>query len=173
LTLKRSGAAEGVGEGRRPAPVQVDDSGRRGPFSHSGGAFSRGVGAATARWTSRARKALGDARGRAAGSRPHDASRRAPAGADVVVVPPARREGVLRKSTARVSPPATAAASPLLLPDWLSSGLRSATLRCPTSSQAATRSALTPATAHQGKPGVGHLLVRPAYRAEQGRAGPP
>ena len=35
------------------------------------------------------------------GSRPHDASRRAPAGADVVVIPPARREGVLRKSTAR------------------------------------------------------------------------
>ena len=30
---ERSGAAEGVGEGRRPARVQIDDSGRRGPFS--------------------------------------------------------------------------------------------------------------------------------------------
>jgi hypothetical protein len=30
---KRSGAAEGVGDGRRPAPTQVDHSGRRGPFS--------------------------------------------------------------------------------------------------------------------------------------------
>ena len=29
----RSGAAEGVGDGRRPAPVQIDHSGRRGPFS--------------------------------------------------------------------------------------------------------------------------------------------
>ena len=29
----RSGAVEGVGEGRRPAPVQIDDSGRREPFS--------------------------------------------------------------------------------------------------------------------------------------------
>ena len=28
-----SGAAEGVGEGRRPAPVQIGDGGRRGPFS--------------------------------------------------------------------------------------------------------------------------------------------
>jgi hypothetical protein len=35
LTPKRSGAAEGVGEGRRPAPVQIDDSGRRGPLSGS------------------------------------------------------------------------------------------------------------------------------------------
>ena len=42
------------------------------------------------------------------------------AGADVVVVRPARRESVSRKSTARVSPPATAAPSPLLLPGWLS-----------------------------------------------------
>ncbi len=33
LTPKRSSAAEGVGDGRRPAPVQIDDSGRRGPFS--------------------------------------------------------------------------------------------------------------------------------------------
>jgi hypothetical protein len=33
LTPKRSGAAEGVGEGRRPTPVQIDDSGRRWPFS--------------------------------------------------------------------------------------------------------------------------------------------
>ena len=33
IDAKRSGAAEGVGEGRRPAPVQIDDSGRRGPFS--------------------------------------------------------------------------------------------------------------------------------------------
>ena len=33
LTPRRSGAAEGVGDGRRPAPVQIDDSGRRGPFS--------------------------------------------------------------------------------------------------------------------------------------------
>ena len=106
--------------------------GHSGPKeTHWGGAFSRGVGAATARWTSRARKTLGDARGRAAGSRPHDASRRAPAGADVVVVPPARRDGVSRKSTARVSPPATAAPSPLLLPGWLSGGLRSTRSRCP------------------------------------------
>ena len=29
----RSGAAEGVGEGRRPTPVQIDHGGRRGPFS--------------------------------------------------------------------------------------------------------------------------------------------
>jgi len=29
----RSGAVEGVGAGRRPAPVQIDDSGRREPFS--------------------------------------------------------------------------------------------------------------------------------------------
>ena len=29
----RSGAAEGVGDGRRPAPVQIDHGGRRGPFS--------------------------------------------------------------------------------------------------------------------------------------------
>ena len=33
LMPRRSGAAEGVGDGRRPAPVQIDDSGRRGPFS--------------------------------------------------------------------------------------------------------------------------------------------
>jgi hypothetical protein len=33
LMPKRSGAAEGVGDGRRPAPVQIDHSGRRGPFS--------------------------------------------------------------------------------------------------------------------------------------------
>ena len=31
----RSGAAEGVGDGRRPAPVQIDHSRRRGPFSGS------------------------------------------------------------------------------------------------------------------------------------------
>ena len=29
---RRSGAVEGVGAGRRPAPVQIGDSGRRGPF---------------------------------------------------------------------------------------------------------------------------------------------
>ena len=29
----RSGAAEGVGDARRPAPVQIDHGGRRGPFS--------------------------------------------------------------------------------------------------------------------------------------------
>ena len=33
LTPERSGAAEGVRDGRRPARVQIDDSGRRGPFS--------------------------------------------------------------------------------------------------------------------------------------------
>ena len=33
LTPKRSGAAEGVGDGRCPAPVQIDHGGRRGPFS--------------------------------------------------------------------------------------------------------------------------------------------
>ena len=68
---------------------------------------------------------------------PHDATRRALAGADVVVVRPARREGVVRKPTARVSSPATAAPSPLLLPGWLSGGLRSARSRCPTSSRSA------------------------------------
>ena len=91
----------------------VPDGGSGPKETHSGGGFSRGVRAATARWTSRAWKALGDARGRAAGSRRSATytTRRAPAVADVVVVPPARREGVSRKSTARVSPPATAAAS--------------------------------------------------------------
>lgn len=64
-------------------------------------------------------------------------TRRAPAGADVLVVRPARRESVSRKSTARVSSPATAAASPLVLPGWLSGGLRSARSRCPTSSRSA------------------------------------
>ncbi len=33
LMPKRSGTAEGVGDGRCPAPVQVDHSRRRGPFS--------------------------------------------------------------------------------------------------------------------------------------------
>jgi len=33
LMPERSGAAEGVGDGRRPAPVQIDHSRRRGPFS--------------------------------------------------------------------------------------------------------------------------------------------
>ena len=33
LMPKRSGAAEGVGDARGPAPVQIDHSGRRGPFS--------------------------------------------------------------------------------------------------------------------------------------------
>jgi hypothetical protein len=33
LRPRRSGAAEGVGAGRRPAPVQIGDGGRRGPFS--------------------------------------------------------------------------------------------------------------------------------------------
>jgi hypothetical protein len=33
LMPKRSGAAEGVGDGRRPTPVEVDHSRRRGPFS--------------------------------------------------------------------------------------------------------------------------------------------
>jgi len=33
LTPERSGTAEGVRDGRRPARVQIDDSGRRGPFS--------------------------------------------------------------------------------------------------------------------------------------------
>jgi len=33
LMPKRSGAAEGVGDARRPAPVQIDHSGRRGPVS--------------------------------------------------------------------------------------------------------------------------------------------
>ena len=32
LMPKRSAAAEGVGDARRPAPVQIDHSGRRGPF---------------------------------------------------------------------------------------------------------------------------------------------
>jgi hypothetical protein len=35
LMPKGSGAAEGVGDARRPAPVQIDHSGRRGPFSGS------------------------------------------------------------------------------------------------------------------------------------------
>ncbi len=33
LRPRRSGTAQGVGAGRRPRPVQIDDSGRRGPFS--------------------------------------------------------------------------------------------------------------------------------------------
>ena len=33
IEAKRSGAAEGVGDGPRPAPVQIDHSGRRAPFS--------------------------------------------------------------------------------------------------------------------------------------------
>jgi hypothetical protein len=50
----------------------------------------------------------------------HDDPAGAPA--DAVVVRPARRESVSRKSTAGVWPPATAAPSPLLHPDWLSGG---------------------------------------------------
>ena len=56
---------------RRRMLSDVPD-GRSGPKeTRSGGGFSRGVRAATARWTSRAWKALGDARGRAAGSSCH------------------------------------------------------------------------------------------------------
>jgi hypothetical protein len=33
LMPKPSGAAKGVGDGRRPAPIQIDHSRRRGPFS--------------------------------------------------------------------------------------------------------------------------------------------
>jgi hypothetical protein len=33
IEARRSGAVEGVGDGRRPGPVQIDDRGRRGPFS--------------------------------------------------------------------------------------------------------------------------------------------
>ena len=77
---------------------------------------------------------MGESRGRAAGSeqhRPHDATRR---------IGPVRTwswfvqlgEKACRKSRPRGCPsPATAAASRLELPDWLSGGLRSAGSRCP------------------------------------------
>ena len=111
----------------------------------------------------------------AAGSRRSATSttRRTPAGTDVVVVRPARREGVSRKSTARVSPPATAAPSPVLLPGWLSGGLRSARSRCPTSSRSALarvqQTSAPPAAGNQGVQGRGRGSASSSVRPLRSR----
>jgi hypothetical protein len=115
----------------------VPDGGSGRKETRSGGAFSRGVRAATARWTSRARKALGDAPrpcGRGPDNLPHtrhDELR------PMRTWPWFVQPGENACYESRVSPPATAAPSPLLLPGWLSGGLRSARSRCPTSSRSA------------------------------------
>ena len=160
-------AARLAGQPRNRSSTSANAIGRAGrrlrpkKKTRSGGAFSRGVRAATARSTSRARKALGDSRGRAAGSRrsaTYTTRRARRCGRGRGSSSPARkritkvdRQGVVAGDCS----PVTASASRLA-----ERGLRSARSRCPTSS----RSALARVQQTSAPPSAGEQRQRLRHR---------